>query len=74
MINGFIVPFVPPFANALRLVMPILSFIGFLAAELLLYCLEVQLVKMIYAKQGSGCKRMNCLWGIGAAGKTMEWL
>jgi P-type Mg2+ transporter len=47
---GFLIPFIPPFANALSLVRPKSSFIGFLALELLIYCVEVQLVKMWYIK------------------------
>lgn len=47
---GFVIPFIPPFANALKLVRPKNSFIGFLALELLFYCVEVQFVKMLYIK------------------------
>lgn len=47
---GLLIPFVPPFANALKLVRPRSSFIGFLALELLFYCVEVQLVKTLYIK------------------------
>jgi P-type Mg2+ transporter len=47
---GFILPFIPPFANALKFIQPKNSFIGFLALELLIYCVEVQLVKMLYIK------------------------
>jgi Mg2+-importing ATPase len=45
---GIAIPYISPIGHALGLVHPAKSFIGFLAAELLLYCLEVQLVKMIY--------------------------
>ncbi|KAI9858788.1 MAG: hypothetical protein M1813_007255 [Trichoglossum hirsutum] len=45
---GVAVPYVPPFQKALGLVRPATSFLGLLAAELLLYCLEVQLVKVGY--------------------------
>ena len=47
---GFAIPFISPFADALQLVRPENSFVGFLVAELLLYCLEVQGVKMLYVK------------------------
>jgi P-type Mg2+ transporter len=47
---GFLLPYIPPFANALSLVRPKNSFIGFLVLELLIYCVEVQLVKMLYIK------------------------
>lgn len=47
---GFSIPFIPPFANALGLVTPRNSFIGFLTLELLFYCVEVQLVKMLYIR------------------------
>ena len=47
---GFAIPYIPPFANALQMVRPENSFIGFLAMELVFYCFEVQLVKMLYIK------------------------
>jgi Mg2+-importing ATPase len=47
---GFAIPFIPPLAHALALVRPANSFIGFLALELLTYCVEVQLVKMLYIR------------------------
>jgi P-type Mg2+ transporter len=50
MAAGFSIPFIPPFANALNLVHPRTSFIGFLTLELLFYCVEVQFVKMLYIK------------------------
>ena len=50
MLLGFSIPYIPPFANALQLVRPRNSFIEFLAAELVLYCLEVQVVKMLYVR------------------------
>lgn len=50
MLVGFLLPYIPPFAHALQLVKPANSFIGFLVAELVLYCVEVQLVKMLYIK------------------------
>lgn len=50
MFIGFSIPFIPPFANALNLVRPMNSFIGFLVLELVIYCVEVQLVKMLYIR------------------------
>ncbi|PHH81795.1 hypothetical protein CDD82_7837 [Ophiocordyceps australis] len=47
---GFAIPWIPPFQSALGFGRPAASYVGFLAAELLLYCLEVQLVKMIYIR------------------------
>jgi Mg2+-importing ATPase len=47
---GFLIPFVPPLASALQLVRPKTSFIGFLAAKLLFYYLEVQGAKMLYVR------------------------
>jgi Mg2+-importing ATPase len=48
MIIGFVIPYIPTFQHALGLVRPAPAFLGFLAAELVLYCIEVQLVKMAY--------------------------
>jgi Mg2+-importing ATPase len=48
---GFLLPYIPAFANALNFVRPKNSFIGFLVLELLIYCVEVQLVKMLYIKR-----------------------
>ncbi len=50
MLVGFLFPYIPPFANALQFVRPAKEFIGFLAAELVLYCVEVQVVKMVYVR------------------------
>ena len=50
MVIGVAVPYIPPFAHALQLVTPKTSFVGFLAAELMLYSIEVQIMKMIYVK------------------------
>jgi P-type Mg2+ transporter len=47
---GFAIPYIPPFQHAMLLVRPANSFVGFLVAELLLYCVEVQLVKMLYIR------------------------
>jgi Mg2+-importing ATPase len=51
MFVGFAIPYTGPIASALDLVHPRSSFVGFLAAELLLYCVEVQIVKMIYIRR-----------------------
>lgn len=45
---GLLLPYIPPIRNVLLMATPAPSFIGFLAAELVLYCVEVQLVKMGY--------------------------
>lgn len=50
MIIGFVIPWIPPIQRGLSFVNPAPSYVGFLAAELLLYCVEVQIVKMIYIK------------------------
>lgn len=50
MIIGFILPWIPAFHSALSFVNPRGTYIGFLAAELLAYCIEVQVVKMVYIK------------------------
>lgn len=50
MVIGFVLPWIPPLHAPLDFVNPAASFVGFLAAELLLYCVEVQLVKMLYVK------------------------
>lgn len=50
MIIGFILPWIPAFRPAFSFVQPAPSYVGFLAAELLLYCLEVQLVKVVYIR------------------------
>ncbi|CAH0051087.1 unnamed protein product, partial [Clonostachys solani] len=47
---GFALPWIPGVENAFSFTRPAYTFIGFLAAELLLYCIEVQLVKMLYIK------------------------
>lgn len=47
---GFAVPWIPPFQEALGFAQPAVSYIGFLVAELLLYMVEVQAVKMIYIR------------------------
>ncbi|KJZ75190.1 hypothetical protein HIM_05384 [Hirsutella minnesotensis 3608] len=50
MLIGFSIPWIPPFQTALGFARPAVPYVGFLAAELLLYCFEVQLVKMIYVR------------------------
>ncbi|TQV95429.1 Mg-transporting ATPase [Cordyceps javanica] len=47
---GFVLPWIPAFHSALSFVNPKGSFIGFLFAELVAYCIEVQLVKMAYIR------------------------
>uniref|UniRef100_A0A0B7KSI2 Magnesium-transporting ATPase, P-type 1 n=1 Tax=Bionectria ochroleuca TaxID=29856 RepID=A0A0B7KSI2_BIOOC len=47
---GFILPWIPALRPAFSFAQPAPSFVGFLAAELLVYCLEVQLVKMVYIR------------------------
>jgi P-type Mg2+ transporter len=47
---GIAIPYIRPIADALELVRPQTSFFGFLAAELMLYCLEVQMVKVVYKR------------------------
>jgi Mg2+-importing ATPase len=48
MIIGVVIPYIGPVAKILAMIRPSRSFIGFLVAEPLLYCLEVQLVKVVY--------------------------
>jgi len=50
MLIGFCIPYIPPFRDALGMTRPADTYVGFLAALLLAYCLEVQLVKMIYIR------------------------
>lgn len=45
---GVAIPYIHPVAKVLGMVTPAPSFMGFLVAELLLYCVEVQLVKVVY--------------------------
>ena len=47
---GFAIPWIPPFQDALGFAQPAASYVGFLAAQLLLYMVEVQAVKMIYIR------------------------
>lgn len=50
MIIGFAIAWIPPIQRALSFAQPAASYVGFLVAELILYCFEVQAVKMIYIK------------------------
>ena len=47
---GLMMPYIKSVAHALGMVRPANSYLGFLVAELLLYCLEVQFVKVVYMK------------------------
>lgn len=47
---GFATPFIPPLGHALGMGFPAKEFIGFLAAELVGYCVLVQVVKMLYIR------------------------
>jgi Mg2+-importing ATPase len=47
---GLAIPFIPPLGQALGMGFPAKEFIGFLAAELVGYCLLVQVVKMVYIR------------------------
>lgn len=48
MIIGLFIPFFPPLGQVLGMGFPANELIGFLAAELVGYCILVQLVKMVY--------------------------
>jgi Mg2+-importing ATPase len=50
MLIGFVLPWIPGVERALTFTQPAPSYVGFLAAELVLYCIEVQIVKMIYIR------------------------
>lgn len=47
---GFTIPWVPPLRDVLGMAQPASSFVGILAALLAAYCVEVQLVKMVYVR------------------------
>jgi Mg2+-importing ATPase len=47
---GITIPYIAPITDVLGLVRPQTSFLGFLAAEWTLYCLEVQMVKVLYKR------------------------
>ncbi|RCI12888.1 hypothetical protein L249_0911 [Ophiocordyceps polyrhachis-furcata BCC 54312] len=47
---GFAIPWIPPIRDGLGMGRPEATYVGFLVAELLLYCVEVQLVKMVYVR------------------------
>jgi Mg2+-importing ATPase len=50
MVIGLLIPYCVPIRNALKMARPENSFLGFLIVELLVYCLEVELVKALYMK------------------------
>ncbi|WZH39163.1 PMR1-Ca++-transporting P-type ATPase located in Golgi [Fusarium acuminatum] len=50
MIIGFVFPWIPALRPAFHFAQPAVTFVGFLAAELLTYAVEVQLVKMVYIR------------------------
>lgn len=50
MIIGFVFPWIPALRPAFHFAQPAVTFVGFLAAELLAYAIEVQLVKMVYIR------------------------
>ncbi|KAG6007375.1 hypothetical protein E4U21_006079 [Claviceps maximensis] len=50
MIIGFVITWIPPIQRGLSFAQPAPTYVGFLIAELILYCIEVQIVKMIYIK------------------------
>jgi Mg2+-importing ATPase len=47
---GLVVTYIPPIARLIHLVRPASSFLGFLGAQLVIYCIEVQVTKMLYIK------------------------
>lgn len=47
---SFAIPWIPPFQQALSFARPAATYVGILAAQLVLYCIEVQLVKMVYIR------------------------
>jgi Mg2+-importing ATPase len=47
---GFCIPYIPPIRDALGMTRPADTFVGILAALLATYCIEVQVVKMIYIR------------------------
>ncbi|KAG6040567.1 hypothetical protein E4U39_007056 [Claviceps sp. Clav50 group G5] len=68
MVIGFVITWIPPIQHALNFAQPSPTFVGFLVAELLLYCVEVQIVKMIYIKIFKTCSKdeqsgaLVCAW------------
>ncbi|KAG6293918.1 hypothetical protein E4U09_002822 [Claviceps aff. purpurea] len=50
MVIGFAITWIPPIQRALNFAQPSPTFVGFLVAELLLYCVETRIIKMIYIK------------------------
>lgn len=47
---GFAIPWITEFQRALSFAQPAKSYVGFLVVELLAYCVEVQVVKMVYVR------------------------
>ncbi|KAK2594081.1 hypothetical protein QQS21_008230 [Conoideocrella luteorostrata] len=50
MVIGFVMTWIPPIQRGLSFAQPAPTYVGFLVAELILYCVEVQVVKMIYIR------------------------
>ena len=50
MVIGYLLPYIPPIANLLGFTRPKPSYIGLLGLQVFLYCLEVQVVKLLYIK------------------------
>ncbi|QUC17578.1 uncharacterized protein UV8b_01819 [Ustilaginoidea virens] len=50
MVIGFVMTWIPPIQRAFSFEQPAPTYVGFLVAELVLYCVEVQVVKMIYVR------------------------
>ncbi|PGH09694.1 magnesium-translocating P-type ATPase [Polytolypa hystricis UAMH7299] len=50
MLIGFSIPYIPVLKTAVKLVRPENSFMGFMVVGLVVYCIEVQLVKMLYIR------------------------
>lgn len=47
---GFCIPYIPVLDQVFRMTRPANSYVGILAALLLAYCIEVQIVKMVYIR------------------------
>jgi Mg2+-importing ATPase len=47
---GLAIPYIPSVRDALGMMTPKSSFMGFLAVELVVYCLEVHVVKLVYVR------------------------
>lgn len=50
MVVGLVLPYVPGLSGKLGLVHPHPTFLGFLVAELVFYCIMVQVLKILYIK------------------------